>query len=68
MLKTLTLFRRGFSGAAQRLGGGAGGCKKKLLLKICDTYPTMLKFGTVITYLQKIQKIYDSRDTALDFC
>ena len=68
MLKTLTLFRMGLSGAAHRLRVGGGGGKKKLLLKICHTYPTKLKFGTVITYLQKIQKIYDSRDTALDFC
>ena len=38
------------------------------LPKICHTYPTMLKFGTVIPYLKKIQKIYESRATLRDFC
>ena len=33
--------------------------------KICLTYPTMMKLGTVIPYLKKIQKIYESRDTPL---
>ena len=33
------------------------------LPKICHTYPTMMKLGTVIPYLKKIQKIYESRDT-----
>ena len=38
------------------------------LTKICHTYPTMIKLGTVITYLKKIQKICKSRDTPLEFC
>ena len=38
------------------------------LPKICHTYPTMTKLGTVISYLRKIQKIYKSRDTYLEFC
>ena len=38
------------------------------LPKICHTYPIMMKLGTVIPYLKKIQKIYESRDTPLDFC
>ena len=33
--------------------------------KICHTYPTMMKFGTVVPYLRKIQRIYKSRDTSL---
>ena len=33
--------------------------------KICLTYPTMMKLGTVIPYLKKIQKIYESHDTSL---
>ena len=33
--------------------------------KICHTYLTMMKLGTVIPYLKKIQKIYKSRDTPL---
>ena len=45
-----------------------GGSKKAPLPKICHTYPTMVKIGTVISYLQKIQKIYESRDTPLEFC
>ena len=60
----LTLIRMGIFGAAHGWGGGA---KKSPLPKICHTYPTMTKFGTVISYLKKIQKIYESRDTR-DFC
>ena len=33
-----------------------------------DTYPTMMKFATVILYLKKILKIYKSCDTLLEFC
>ena len=35
--------------------------------KICHTYPTMMKLGTVIPYLKKIPKIYESRDTPPKF-
>ena len=48
--------------------GGLGGIQKGLLPKICHTYPTMIKLGTVIPYPKKIQKIYESRDTPLEFC
>lgn len=44
------------------------GCKKAPLSKIsniCHTYPTLMKIGAVVTYLQKIQKIQKSRDTPL---
>ena len=44
------------------------GAKKVPVLKICHTYLTMLKFGTDTPYLQKIEKIYKSRDAALEFC
>ena len=37
------------------------------LHKICHTYPIMMKLGTVIPYLKKIQKIYESRDTPPEF-
>ena len=37
--------------------------KKASLPKICHTYPTMMK-----PYLKKIQKLYESRDTPLEFC
>ena len=36
--------------------------------KIRHTYPTMMKLGTAIPYLMKIQKMYKSRDTSLEFC
>ena len=45
-----------------------GEAKKVPLPKICHTYPTMMKLGTVIPYPKKIQKIYESRDTPLEFC
>ena len=32
------------------------------------TLSTMMKVGTVIPYLKKIPKIYESRDTPLEFC
>ena len=35
------------------------------LPKICHTFPAMIKPGTVISYLKKIQKIYESRGTPL---
>ena len=43
-----------------------GGGKKAPLPKICHRYPAMMKLGTVIPYLKKIQKIYESRDAALE--
>ena len=44
----------GIFGAAHRWGGRGG--QKAPLPKICHTYPTIMKFGTVIPYLKKIQK------------
>ena len=38
------------------------------LLKICHTYPKMIKLSTVIPYLTKIQNIYKSRDIPIKFC
>ena len=53
----------GIFGAAHGWGGEAR------LPKIFHTYPTMMKPGTVIPYLlKKIQIIYESRDTTLEFC
>ena len=60
----LTLFRMGFFGAAHVWGRG----KKTPLPKICHTYPTMIKLGTVISYLKKIQKISESPDTSFELC
>ena len=36
--------------------------------KICYTYPTMMKPGTLIPYLKNVQKLYKSRDKFLKFC
>ena len=63
-INSLTLFRMGFFGAAH---GWRGGAKRSPLPKICHTYPTMMKLGSVIP-LRKIQKIYESRDTTPVFC
>ena len=38
------------------------------LPKVCHTYPTTMKLGTVIPYLKKIQKIYESRETPPEYC
>ena len=63
-LPAVTLFKMGFFGAAH-----GWGCKKRPpLLKICHTYPTTMKLGTVIPCPKKIQKIYESSDTPLEFC
>ena len=56
-----------FWGCSRILVGGAGG-KRFLPHKIFHTYCAIMKLGTVIPYLKKIQKIYKSRDTPLDFC
>ena len=52
---TLTLLRISFFGAAHVWEG-----KMDPLPKICHTYPTMTKFGSIIPYLNKIKKIYKS--------
>ena len=54
----------GFFGAARGRGRGA---KKNPLPKICLTYSTMMKLGTVIPYLKVIQQTYESRDLTLEF-
>ena len=48
----------GFFRGCSRMGGGQKGPPLKSV-----THPTMMKLGTVIPYLKKIQKIYESRDT-----
>ena len=48
--------------------GSVGAKMPHPLPKICHTYPTMVKFGTVVPYLKKIQKIYESRDTRPELC
>ena len=58
--ESLTLSRMGFFGAAH----GWEGAKKPFIPKICKIYlkislkyPKMMKLGTVIPYMKKIQKI-----------
>ena len=65
----LTLFRMDF-GAAHRWDrrGKGGGYQKAPLPKICHTYSTMMKLGTVITYLKKSQKICNAHDMPLERC
>ena len=41
--------------------------KRPPLPKICHTYPAMMKLSKVIPYLEKIQRIYESRDKPLEF-
>ena len=48
-----------------RAAHGWRGAKKATLPKICHTNPTIMKLGTVIPYLNKFQKLYESRDTHL---
>ena len=46
--------------------GGRG--SKRPCPKIYHIYPTMMKLGTVIPQLKKIQKICKSRDTPHELC
>ena len=48
--------------------GEVGRGKKPSLPKICHTYSTMMKFRKVIPYLEKIQKLFKSRDAPVVFC
>ena len=57
-------FQDGLFWGCSRMGMG----EKVPLPKICHTYRTMMKHGTVIPYLKKIQKMYESRDTHPEFC
>ena len=59
----LTLFRIGLFGAAH----GWGVRQKGPLPKICHTYLTMMKPGTVIPYIKEIQNTCKSRDTSPRF-
>ena len=55
-----------FWGCSRMIGGCLG--QKSPLPKFSHTYPTIMKLGTVIPYLKKIQKIYESHVTPLEFC
>ena len=58
LVTKITIFEIGIFVVAHGWGGGGGGGG------ICHTYPTMMKAGTVIPYLKKIQKLHESRDTS----
>ena len=57
-----------FLGLLNDVGERGGGAKRSLLSKICHTHSAMVKLGTVISYLNNIQKSYQPRDTLLAFC
>ena len=63
-LTFLTLFRWAFSG----LLTDGGRAKRPSHPKIWHIYPAVMKLGAVIPYLKKIQKIFESRDSQLEFC
>ena len=65
-IRTLPLFRMGIFRAAHGRGGGQKGTPT--VPKICHRYPSMMKLGTVIPHLKKIQKICESRDISPEFC
>ena len=44
-----------------------GGAKRPPLPKICHTCPAMMKLGTIMLYIERIQKLYEPRDTPLEF-
>ena len=58
----------GLFGAAHGWGDQKAPTPPHSLPKICHAYPTMIERGTVKPYLKKIQKLYKSRGTLLDFC
>ena len=55
-IRRLTLFRIGLFEAAVRWKGRHP--RDIQLPKTCHTCSTMMKLGTVISYLKKIQKVY----------
>ena len=65
----LIVLRMGRFGAAQGCLGleGGRGAKEAHLPKFYHTYSTMMSFDTVMTYLSKIQKVYESSDTPFEF-
>ena len=64
----LALFRMDLFGAVHGWGRQKATHSPPVLPKIWHTYPTMMKLGTVIPYVKKMQKNYQSRDTPLEFC
>ena len=65
---TIYYFRYNFDSIQESCSRMEAGAKRSRLAKICHTYPAMMKLGTIMPYLRKIQKIYESRDTTICFC
>ena len=65
--KTFNSIQKGLVRGCSRIREGGGRGQKGRLPKICHTYSTMMKLGTVVPYLNKIQKIYKSRDSLYEF-
>ena len=63
----LTQFKMGFFGAARRQEGEIGGAKSHPSIKSV-THILQSWNLAVIPYLKNVQKIYESRDTPLEFC
>ena len=57
--------QHGIFGGCSQMGRRAN---RPHIPKVCHTFPTMIKLGTLTPYPKKIQKIYESRDTLLEFC
>ena len=64
---SLSPIRDGIFRDCSWMGGKGGGYKNALLPKTSHSYPTIMKLRTVISYLKKFQKVFESRDTPLDF-
>ena len=54
-------------GGAFQSAHGGGGFKTTPTSLNCYIYPTIMNLGTVVPHLKKIQKVYKSRDTTLEF-
>ena len=68
LLLALNLFRMVFFGASYGCQEGGGSAKRLPFPKLCHTYHTIMKLGTVMPYLKETKKIFESRDTLLKFC
>ena len=55
----------GLYGGSSWMGGQKGSLP---LPKICHRYPTLMKLGTGMPYLKKIQKLNESRGILFEFC
>ena len=49
-----------FRGCSRMMGGEGVGQKSAPYVKIYQAYPTMMKLGTVVPYLKKIEKCMNS--------